>query len=207
MKHIHKQHTNLFVEPWIERILKTSEINKVIDIKFKSFRIHWWLSLVRDQLQPVLELPQTSSASELPSSRSLVQVRPTLQPGPEAAGPPPIQRITTSRCTAAGPPSTRRSSQHTGSSEVINNDSIYLTLTQTPARLSWPTHVRRAHSSQRSLPAAADLHQVTSGSEAALVRQLIHWKHRVQKATKPCLYHGCLLLQSLWSCLLAHPWM
>lgn len=132
--------------------------------------------------QSTQRLPHIFSASELPSLRSSVQVtqlnlamadtpawpRGWVLPRPaESQHPLLLQR---------GPGSHHWYWQHTGSSEVINNESIYLTQTQTPAHLSWLTHVSLAHFSQRSQPATADLDQVTSGSEKALVSRLIHRK-------------------------------
>lgn len=146
----------------------------------------WALTIMTkgNNSQSTQRLPQSSSASELPSLRSSVQVTQLNPAVAETAAWPPRLWVLPWPAESQhplllqrGPGSHHWYWQHTGSSEVINNDSIYLTPTQTPAHLSRLTHVSLAHCSQRSQPASADLHQVTSGPERALLRRLIHRKH------------------------------
>lgn len=115
---------------------------------------------------------QGLSASELPSLRSSVQVTQLNPALADTNSRAPRQRVLPWPAESQHPLLVQPEPgshhwywQHTGSSEVINNDSIYLTPTQTPAHSSRLTHVSQAHCSQRSQPASADPHRVTSGSE------------------------------------------
>lgn len=113
----------------------------------RKIKLKWWIWVVT-----IMTGASNSRATELPPLRSAVQVT-QLNPAmadttarpPEAASPPPPlspdpQNHNIPFLLQRRPVSHHWYWQHTGSSEVISNDS-HLTPTQTPARSSRLTHV------------------------------------------------------------------